>query len=333
MNQMGHSWLFAGVLVLTFWGCGPMYKDSVIQRSQTIRVTSEPPGATVSVVDDNGSTLAGETPTAFHRGYSTLIRSYDRAACAGAGFAAAADALPTVDRDDSQAEAGLKGIFGLVMLLAGTAVGAASCPEGDVTLEVYQKTVQVLVALPGYLPQQVAFQIPKEKPTLHFQLLPDPDAAAPRPVVAGGGDQPSAVGRIGVFDIEDRTGRFDDTLRRGLTEHLVQALGVLDQQLVGSEEVNAWRVDAFSGQVNPCRERSCWEEVGRGLDFQLALRTHIEEVDGRCRLRGDLEDLWAGETLRSVFVNSPCTLEDLFFGVEELAGQLPAPSVLMAPAS
>jgi len=86
------AWLFLGSLGLVLGGCGSLYRDSVVLRSQTIQVTSEPPGAVVSVVDENGSGIAGETPTAFHREYSTLVRRYDRAACAGAGFAAAADA-------------------------------------------------------------------------------------------------------------------------------------------------------------------------------------------------------------------------------------------------
>jgi len=128
---------------------------------------------------------------------------------------------------------------------------------------------------------------------------------------------------VAVFDIEDKTSRFDQQAIRQLSDYLrarVAAGGAF--QVVPSGQLKERLVEQKKESYKDCYDQQCQIEIGREVAAQKSLATQIVEVGGECALMTTLYDLKRATSDGSATEKSGCGQEALVGAVEKTVAAL-----------
>ncbi len=287
------------VLFLMASGCAPWVRRTSENQSQTILVTSQPPGALISVRSEDGSRTLGRTPVSFTGRYHVVKRTTNKGACAAAGAAHLSSiALDNPDGRASEGEAAARLIFAILGAGIGAAAGAAECEAQDV-VAVEPFRVNVHAFLDGHFPQEVSFQIPKQSRTLHFELIPvaSPGAGPALSSLPGGPSSPRlSPDMVTVLDIQGGSDWLDAEILEELNVRLVEAL---------ADELE-----------HPVQRAQNEPSIG------LAIITQLVKTEQTCLLSSSLVKIKGHSTQKVVGTMSVCEEDELEDAVDRLVEEL-----------
>ncbi|RME22134.1 MAG: hypothetical protein D6806_13415 [Deltaproteobacteria bacterium] len=215
MQKRAGSILFVVSLSTLFAGC-VTFRDRVVPRTQEISITSEPAGATITVVDENGSHVLGRTPTTYTGTYDVTERTYDKGTCAAVGAAEGASIVD--DGDDQTSEGEL--VLGTIAAIAGAAVGAAQCHEADGVVAIRGSSTTVSAEPPGYRQKETTITVPRTNPSVHFDLTPQAGVASG----TRGGSSSGWKYDLALFDIVDPSRVFEPETIADVSQRLKTSL-------------------------------------------------------------------------------------------------------------
>ena len=136
-------------------------------------------------------------------------------------------------------------------------------------------------SLAGYQTQEVAIEIPKKRPRIHFEMIPaegGPPLAPSLPLPAG---RPDLVpDRIAVFDLQDSSGNIDRELMTQLSAYFTAVLGEIEELPI-----------VIAERAGECADLTCKLGVARSLSAGLLLDVHVLCAESSCFVSASLIDV------------------------------------------
>jgi hypothetical protein len=314
---------FVLLVVFSSANCGPLFKEIEVSKEQTLKITSDPPSATITVSDENGSRIVGATPTSFSTPYSVTERKANLGNCAAAVFTAGADAIPEVDKDDPDAAKAVAGFIGLLAIGSSASAGVEYCKSQEGIIHVEEVPLSIQASLNGYLPAEVEVTIPKEKSEIHFELVPHPGS---RPDLLG--KPVKHIGTLVVFEMFSDDSDLDYDARKEMADLLAQEIkkhNIFTK--VARENTYSWSVIDQDGQPIDCMESGvdCKPQIIKKLEAGYGLVTMVIEIDDICIMTATQFDGKTFNPLKVVRVESKCDMQSMEESLIQLADKLAQP--------
>ncbi|MCA9554229.1 MAG: hypothetical protein KC933_29610, partial [Myxococcales bacterium] len=145
-----------------------------------------------------------------------------------------------------------------------------------------------------------------------MELPPEPAPALVRPVVL-------------VFDVEDRSGRFEGPALDQLSDYLVARLGSTNRfRIVPRAQLQARLRDEKQETYKACYDEACQIEIGKALAAEKTLSTKLLRIGEQCATSVTLSDLRSETTDDSATVRTACGDDAVLDGIDRLVEALVA---------
>lgn len=304
-----------------------------IQRSQRVRVVTEPARAQVWKKDASGKHVVGRSPTVVEHRYPVEVEQPSSWWWVLIGGAAVTSSVGVAFySSNADSTAGKAVTYAGAGLLALSLAGYYVLSKWAVTeLPPEPQSVILGASLDGYLDKEISLQVPGPDRTAMLVLprdpgRPPPAAAAPRKEVAPAVAAVSPAGRttvVAVFDVRDASRRFRPAMLDQLTEYLAARLTqVTRYRVVPRDQLRERLKQEKNGSFRKCYDQGCQIELGKAVAAQKSLATKILQVGKRCAVTSTLYDLKSETAERSALVRTDCDEDALMDTMDRIARQL-----------
>jgi len=301
----------------------------MVQRTQQVRVTTNPGRAWVWQKDENGKRTVGQSPVVVKTRYQVEQKSLNPwwwAVVGSMGAVTIAGSVFYNDESDAGKYVTYAGSAALGLSLL-TWYFLRQYLSGETEPE--PQPVVLGASKEGYLDQKLTILVPGADRRATLVLKPDPDnPPVAVPVVAAsvsGTDVARLPTRpvVAVFDVEDSSRR----IRRGtldqLTEYLTARLTqVTSYRVVPRAQLRERLGLEKKGTYKKCYDETCQIELGKALAAQKSLATKILRVGKRCAVTATMYDLKSETAERSALTRTDCSADALMDSMDRIARQL-----------
>jgi hypothetical protein len=319
-------------------------------ETQTVEVSSTPPGAEVSRKgSDGGEASLGKAPLKDTLKYTadvTVVEPSVTGLAIGSGVEllgglglielgiATKTTVGTSGSDGPAVWAGRAGLIAMVVDLI--ALGIAVGTRDTTTTKVVQgpRSVEYVARLSGLPDKSARLELPEGKAV---SLVLDPnykppevaqksaDAALPSPSTAL-----SRQWVVAIMEVQDpgagAKGALDERLLRSLSDQLRifiarQGTKTIDsgaQDKLLRDQITAMKKESFKS----CYDESCQIELGKALAASHIVRSHIARFGKSCVINAEVVDLRAEVSVRAASARGACEAEGFLAMSEEVARQL-----------
>jgi hypothetical protein len=305
----------AGLVVLLN-ACIPLLRSVEVERVQTLHVTSDPPGAEIYILGQQGAQLLGFTPMKISVPYLMVERRANEAGCAMSGADAVADFVPPPEAAHSASGQLALAAVGFFSRILGAAAGVQACREAEGTEVVQRVPIFIQAKMAGHKPAGVRFEIPREDDEVHFQL----EAISQRRSET---ENESSIKNptVVVFDLlgygENIEPELLILLADGLAER-VRSFGAY--KAVYRENPNNWVLEDKPDK--DCQADDCQLAICESIGASHGLVAMLMKTEQSCTLSATLFDVKKSRAIKNANLKAACDERSLEAHLDDLMQRL-----------
>jgi len=303
---------------------GCIYRFSHTKHSQSVAVSSSPPGAWIWEKKGQGRRNLGKAPQTITKKYKKKFVHFNYGWWAlpavALGMVGAGGAMVGAIDDNGAKTGGITMLIlgGLAALITLPAAIAATVTDGKRVGSTGKYSARIGASLPGYADAWNQVDIPGARKSLHLELTPTGSV----PTTVDGEQSDRQRGIVAVFDLQDESRRFKKKTLDMFAELLCVTLTeVAGYKIVPRDQLRARLLEKKRQSYKLCYDESCQIELGKAVAANKSLATKIYKLGKKCILTSTLYDLKTETTDRAKSTETDCSVLGIIDGLKKISKQ------------